>query len=58
MMGRDRDTEISGTQQEPSIIMIDSAIAKIKRLTADVAPTVVDNEKEPGGQPREPRFGT
>jgi hypothetical protein len=40
------------------MIMIDSAIAKIKRSAADVAAAVVDNEEEPGWQAREPRFGT
>jgi hypothetical protein len=40
------------------MIMIDSAIPKIKRPAADIAAAVVDNEKEPGGQGRELRFGT
>jgi len=31
------------------MIVIDSAIAKIKRPDADVAAAIVDNEKEPGG---------
>jgi len=55
---RNRDTEIGSTQQEPSMITVNSSIPKIKRHATDVAPAVIENKKEPSGQAGEPRFGT
>jgi hypothetical protein len=48
--------QVCATHQEPSVIMINSPVSKIKRSSTDVTTTIVDGEKEPAGQVRERRL--